>query len=109
MIWFLIIAFVDTFLDWTWVSKKKWNDWQRKYAKPLQPYTSWYYFGLYKPKYKERKPYSTTLFVWLTDWYHFAKFCRLIALILLTGLPIYYIIIYAVFSHYTYMYLKSKN
>ena len=30
----------------------------------------WYYFGMYKPEYKERFPFSTTALVALTDRWH---------------------------------------
>lgn len=109
MIWLLIISFVDAFLDWTWISGENWNDPDRKFSIPKQPYESWYYFGFYKPDHREWFPFSTTIFVWLTDWYHFAKMCRLLALILLANLPIWYIAIYAVFSHYTYMMLSKRK
>jgi hypothetical protein len=36
-----------------------------KYVKP-----HWWYFGLYKPQYEERFLYSSTLLVFLTDWFH---------------------------------------
>lgn len=34
----------------------------------------WYYFGLYKPKLKEKFPFSSTILVFLTDFWHFAQF-----------------------------------
>ncbi len=113
MIWFLIIAFVDTFLDWTWVSGEieQWNNPDQKFANPKRPYSGWWYFGIYKPDHHEWFPYSTTLFIWTTDWYHFAKLCRVLALVVLSGLPIKYVIVYGLFSHFVYAALKntSKN
>lgn len=58
-----------------------WNpqvSWKNKWAQPYpQPAThEWYYFGFY-PEYKERFPYSSTIFVFLTDAWHLAKFLML--------------------------------
>lgn len=46
--------------------------WKGKYAMPLlvQHHMPWYYFGLYKPRYKERYWYSSTVLVFLTDKWH---------------------------------------
>lgn len=30
----------------------------------------WYYFGIYKPAFKERFPFSSTILVWVTDKWH---------------------------------------
>jgi hypothetical protein len=54
-----------------------WNpevSWQNKWAQPFpQPAEDkWYYFG-FTPRYKERFPYSSTIFVWLTDAWHLFK------------------------------------
>ena len=54
-----------------------WNpqvSWQNKWAQPFpQPYEpKWYYFG-FPPPYKERFPYSSTIFVWMTDAWHLSK------------------------------------
>ena len=38
-------------------------------------YKHWYYFGLHKPKYRERFPLSSTILVFLTDQWHFKKWC----------------------------------
>lgn len=57
--------------------------WYAKYDFPLQPFTSnWMYLWLIKPKYKERFPYSTTLFVFITDKEHTLQLIQLILLIL---------------------------
>jgi hypothetical protein len=47
--------------------------WKNMWKWPLEPFTGWYYFGLYKPRYKEKFPYSTTWLVWTTDAWHLAK------------------------------------
>lgn len=50
-----------------------WQSWDRKYKKPKEPApTSWYY-KLAVLKYKERFPGSGTVFVSLTDGYHFSQ------------------------------------
>jgi len=54
-----------------------WNpleSWKFKWASPF-PQTAepkWYYFG-YLPRYKERFPYLSTVFVFLTDAWHLFK------------------------------------
>ena len=51
-----------------------------KWKYPLQDYSpKWYHFGI-KPKYKERFPYSSTVFVFLTDAEHFYQFVQTICL-----------------------------
>lgn len=59
---------------------QKWNvsnSWTNKWAAPWpQPaHRRWYYFG-YKPAYRERFAYSSTLLVWLTDAEHFFQCCK---------------------------------
>jgi len=68
-----------------------WNpqeSWKWKWADPLQsPEKNWWYFGFY-PRYKERFPYSSTIFVWVTDAWHFIKalmiLCIVYAIVLYT-------------------------
>lgn len=58
----------------------KWNrsnSWDNKYAFPLAPFRGWWYFGLIKPRYAERFPFSTTALVFLTDYWHFMQFLYL--------------------------------
>lgn len=60
---------------------KFWNlkeSWKNQWKWPLRPYNSWYYFGLYKPKYAENFPYSNTFLVVLTDAWHLSKTIMLI-------------------------------
>ena len=50
-------------------------EWVNKYdfTKPGKT-KHWWYFGLYKPKFPERFPFSTTALVFLTDRWHFNQF-----------------------------------
>ncbi len=51
------------------------KSWANKYADGLFPYVKkWYYFGIITPAYKERFPYSSTIFVFLTDFWHGLQF-----------------------------------
>ena len=66
-------------LDYIADSGQKGDDWRNKYKKLdgnlVETKSHWWYFGLYKPKYQERFPFSTTLFRFLTDrwyWWQFA-------------------------------------
>lgn len=38
---------------------------------------NWWYLGLYKPKYKERFPFSSTVLVAFTDFWHICQFVKL--------------------------------
>lgn len=74
------------------------ESWKNKYAKGLLPSGKpWYYFNLYKPKYKEAFPFSATFLVSLTDLWHFYQItCFLflhIAIILACELPFYWLFI----------------
>jgi len=83
-------AFMDEFKIWS--SSRWWNlpkthwfykwagdgaSWKNKWAVypngSLKANTKrlWYYLWLYKPAYKERFPYSTTILVFATDGWHF--------------------------------------
>lgn len=82
-----------------------------KYKIPLQPYQKrWYYFGLLKPKYAERFPFSTSLFVFSTDYWHRCQFIVLngyiAATALLTPWAIYAFVgirlIYAIIFNFRY-------
>lgn len=54
-----------------WDPQISWkNKWAQPYPQP--PEKKWYYFGFY-PRYKERFPYSSTIFVWVTDAWHLFK------------------------------------
>lgn len=43
------------------------------YYKKLNTKCLWYYAYLYKPKYVEAFPYSSTMLVWITQGWHFEK------------------------------------
>lgn len=68
-----------------------WNpnkSWINKYADGLQPYeVQWYHFGN-APYYKERFPFSSTIFVNTTDGYHLARSYRNFAMITAIVVPI---------------------
>lgn len=53
-------------------------EWSNKYdfTKPGET-KHWWYFGLYKPKFPERFPFSATALVFLTDKWHFNQFLML--------------------------------
>jgi len=61
------------------------QSWKNMWKWPLEPFTSWYYFGLYKPRYKEKFPYSTTFLVWATDAWHLSKALMLVFIGLAIG------------------------
>ncbi len=82
-----------------WLNKS--HSYIYKYKQPLTiPSKSpWYYLGLYKPDYIEKFPYSSTLFVSLTDEWHFAQLLFLTFICLATvfytpifTIPIFYIL-----------------
>lgn len=50
------------------------NSWRCKYSKKLEKGNAWYYLGFYEPTYKERFPFSTTIFVMFTDAWHLFQF-----------------------------------
>lgn len=57
------------------------QSWKWKWATPLQsPDPKWYYFG-FLPRYKERFIYSSTIFVWVTDAWHFIKALMILAIV----------------------------
>lgn len=49
------------------------ESWKNQWKWPLEPYTGWYYFGLYRPRNRENFPYSNTFMVWATDAWHLSK------------------------------------
>ena len=87
-------------------SKQKWF-WVQDYSKVNKPlikitYTKkWYYFGLFKPEFKEAFPFSSTILVFLTDDWHLKKWqmflCYELALscviVYYESLPWWYILI----------------
>lgn len=68
------------------------NKWELNNGK-LIPYTgSGLKYFFFKPKYKEKFLYSSTWFVWTTDFWHFVKMLYLISLklciVVITNLPL---------------------
>lgn len=75
----------------------------------------WYYVGLYKPAYVEKFPYSTTIFVSLTDNWHrwesininsiFLSFIFLVSIVntnfifVIIGLRMFYSLFFTFFFH----------
>lgn len=58
------------------------SSWIYKWKYPLQiAPVKWYYFG-FQPRYKERFPYSSSMFVWLTDAWHCMKALMLACIML---------------------------
>jgi len=62
-------------------------EWFKKYdfTKPSET-KHWWYFGLYKPKFPEKFPFSTTILVCLTDQWHLVQFIMLRAFYLAIAL-----------------------
>lgn len=57
-----------------------------KWAFPLTPYQKrWYHFGIH-PRHKERFPFSSTIFVFVTDQEHFYQFIQTVCIITLIAL-----------------------
>jgi hypothetical protein len=95
------------------------QSWKNQWKWPLQPYDSWYYFGLYTPRYKENFPYSNTFLVWATDAWHLTKSIMLGLIMLgivlynpifntLIDLVIYYIAFTISFTYF-YEYILNKK
>jgi len=95
------------------------QSWKNQWKWPLQPYDSWYYFGLYTPRYKENFPYSNTFLVWVTDAWHLTKSIMLGLIMLgivlynpifstLIDLFIYYIAFTISFTYF-YEYILNKK
>jgi len=63
-------------LDW-WNKGRSWKKKWKLNSSETQPIPNdkkpWYYLGLYKPKYVERFPYSSTVLVSYTDGWHFLQ------------------------------------
>jgi hypothetical protein len=62
-------------------------EWFKKYdfTKPSET-KHWWYLGLYKPRFPEKFPFSTTILVCLTDRWHLAQFVMLRAFYLAIAL-----------------------
>ena len=93
LITYLIIAFIFRYFreledetvrkperNWAFFPNSE-QGWTAKWEYPLQDYSpKWYHFG-FKCNHVERFPYSSTLFVWLTDAEHFYQFVQTIFLL----------------------------
>lgn len=83
---FAIYGLSEATMDNIAHGKIKWfGDWTSKYKKPFVKGSHWYYFGLYKPRYKERFPFSTSILVCLTDGWHLMKFIKNLSIYLCIG------------------------
>ena len=54
------------------------DTWRNKYKHPIKETKSrgqhWWYFGIYKPSFVEKFPFSSTLLVWMSDdWHKYKK------------------------------------
>ncbi len=81
MIWlslaFLVLAGISKgFLDVIADKGVKTEQWRNKYDFTKKR-RHWWYFGLYKPSYSEKFPFSSTILVFLTDRWHRAQFLML--------------------------------
>ena len=64
-------------------------EWQNKYDFTKNGMTKhWWYLGLYKPKFPEKFPFSTTILVFLTDKWHRWQFIMLRCFYLAVSIPI---------------------
>lgn len=77
LVCFIIAAYFKGHMDAIADSGIKSSEWKNKYAldewdRPLDvsKKNHWWYFGLYKPTYAERFPFSTTALVFTTDRWH---------------------------------------
>ena len=96
------------------------SSWKNMWKWPLEPFSSWYYFGLYKPRHKEKFPYSTTFLVWATDAWHLSKMLMIVCIGLAIGfhVPVVnwfvdaFVMVVGFTTVFTYCYdyiLKSKK
>lgn len=63
-------------------------DWRNKYDINKTYFNHWWYLGLYKPKYAEKFPFSSTILVFLTDRWHKWQFYMLRCFYMAIVLPI---------------------
>jgi len=78
----------------SWKNKWKWNqifinnEHPMGMSRTLLMKSPWYYFGLFKPEYEEKFPYSSTILVFLTDDWHFKKWLTFLCYELIVSLLI---------------------
>jgi hypothetical protein len=78
LILLVLAAFFKGRLDAIADEEVKNLEWDKKYDLTKPGNTKhWWYFGLYKPKFPERFPFSATALVFLTDKWHFNQFLML--------------------------------
>jgi len=71
--------------------KHKWEWIVNGIGEERQPYQKqWYYFGMFKPAYKEMFPYSSTILVFLTDEWHLKKWLMFLCIELAIIVPLIY-------------------
>jgi len=76
-IFFLVLAGIAKgYLDAIADKGVKTDEWRNKYDFTRNK-NHWWYFGLYKPRYSEKFPFSSTLLVALTDKWHRAQLIML--------------------------------
>ena len=84
----ILLFFAGYFNGWMDFIKKlnldseSWlNKWELDHdGKRIPVIYDWYYFGLFKTKYEEKFPYSSTILVFLTDQWHFKKWCMFLCI-----------------------------
>jgi hypothetical protein len=65
----------------SWINKYKQNE---KGLIPVENH--WWYFGIIKPKYQEKFPFSSTVFVMFTDFWHLMNTLYLLLMLLIPTL-----------------------
>jgi len=83
-IFLLLAGITKGFLDYYADSGVKEKEWRNKYKISehgdlikTEDIKHWWYLGLYKPRYAERFPFSTTILVAFTDRWHLAQLIML--------------------------------
>jgi hypothetical protein len=75
-----INSFKRKWLNKGQTAKAKWDTVGTNNDKIRNKTYPWYYLGLYKPQFKERFPFSSTILVWMTDPWHWFQMIMLSAL-----------------------------
>jgi len=70
---FMDLSSIDIFKN---IKFNKSKSWVNKWKIPLieNKKSKWYYLGLHTPNYIEKFPFSSTMFSFLTDMWHFSQF-----------------------------------
>lgn len=73
------------------LDKDSWcNKWKWILGRQVPEINTWYYFGIFAPKFKESFPYSSTIFVFLTDKWHFNKWLMFLCYELIPPIIVYH-------------------